>query len=481
MPAASYPDRLFINGRMEPGRGLLIEVENPTTGAVFAAFAGADAGQLEAAVAAASAAFMRPEWQVAGTRATLLTRLADLMARDADYLGQLLIDEVGTPRALLAPLQVGGAVQILRYYAGLATRDLTRALGPDGHPLIPSESEIRYLPAGVAGIITAYNYPLLLLALKLGPAMAAGCTAVVMPSALTPLATLHVAALAAEAGFPAGTVNIIVGAPEIAQALTLHPLVDRISFTGSVNVGRMVMRQAAEGLKGVTLELGGKSAAIVLPGADLSAVTLPIHTRYMRNAGQGCASPTRILVQRNRMSEFLEITRNSVGTLKLGDPNESDTVIGPLITRAHRERVAGYVRRAVDAGARIICGGGPVAGREGWFFEPTVLADLDNTFEIAREELFGPVGVVLPYDSLDEAIAIANDSPLGLAAHVYGPVAEARAIAPRLRVGSVYINGGGGLRMEAPMGGFKQSGIGREYGVEGLMEYLEPQHIQWPL
>ncbi len=477
-PLQPVPGHL-IDGRLVDGAAATVDVVNPATTRTIAQVALADIAQLEQAVAAAARAFEDAGWQDAATRAGWLERLADLLERDAEALGQLIIDEVGTPRLLIAALQIGAPIRILRYYAGLARQDLTRHLGPDGHATMPSESLVRYVPAGVAGIITAYNYPLLLLALKLGPAIAAGCTAVVMPSAQTPLATLRFGELVREAGLPPGSVNILVGDAEVARALTLHPAVERISFTGSVGIGKAVMRQAAEGLKGVTLELGGKSAAILLPEADLATVTPAVHARYLRNAGQGCASPTRILVPRARLDEFLAETRKAVAAIRVGDPNDPQVLVGPLISAAHRARVEGYVQRALAAGAGLVCGGDRPEGLAGWFLNPTVLHGLDNGFEIAREELFGPVGVILTYDTVDEAIAIANDSALGLAAAVYGPLAAAQAVARRLRVGSVYINGGGDLRMDAPMGGFKQSGLGREYGPEGLMEYLEPQHIQW--
>jgi aldehyde dehydrogenase (NAD+)/betaine-aldehyde dehydrogenase len=276
-------------------------------------------------------------------------------------------------------------------------------------------------------------------------------------------------------------VNIIVGGVDVGTALSEHPDIDKISFTGSVPVGSAVMQQAAKTITGVVLELGGKSATIVLPDADLSTALAPIHLRYLRNAGQGCASPTRILVQRDQLDDFIARSQAFFPTVKTGDPRDIDTICGPLISEDHLLRVEGYVERAVAAGAHIVAGGGRPDLPHGWYMNPTLITGVNNSDEICREELFGPVGVVMPFDTIEEAIAIANDSHLGLAAAIFGPLDHALETAEKLRVGSVYINGGGATRMDAPMGGFKQSGIGREYGIEALREYLEPQHIQWSI
>ena len=478
---ADLPNGLFVGGDWTVGAGVEIEVENPATRETVGWIRGADAAQLDRAVSAAAKVFQSEDFQDAERRAAALERLADLLEAERESIGALIVDEAGTPVNLIDPLQVGVPLRLLRYYAGLARRNFTRDLGPDSAETGASASIVRYAPAGVVGIIAAYNYPLLLLVLKLAPAIAAGCPVVCMPSPLTPLSSLVFARLVDRCGLPKGAVSILAGDSDIARALTEHPGIDRISFTGSVAVGKLVMKQAAEQLKDVTLELGGKSAAILLPGCDLGAVTAPVHLRYLRNAGQGCASPTRILVHRSQYDAFIERTRAFVPGVPIGDPRDPDTVIGPLISEAHRNRVEGFVERAVAAGARVVAGGGRPDTGSGWYMNGTVVDGIDNDSEIAREELFGPVGVILPYDDLDEAVAIANDSHLGLAAAIFGDLDTARSIATRLRVGSVYINGGGGIRMEAPMGGMKQSGIGREYGEEGLFEFMEPQHIQWAL
>lgn len=479
-PQAGWETRLYIDGAFRPGEGAAMPVENPASEEIIADVREASLAQVDEAVAAARAAFDGGSWADPALRGEVLLRLADLLdAERAEFSGTM-ISELGSPRSLMDPLHIGIPLQLLRYYAGLATRDFTRDLGPDGNAAMPSASIVRYAPVGVVAAIAAYNYPLLIMALKMAPALAAGCTIVLLPSPQAPLAMLMFARLLERAGVPKGVVNFVAGGVEVGRHLTGHPGVDKLGFTGSVQVGREIMRQASGSIKGVVLELGGKSAAIMLPDGDMTP-QLACHLRYLRNAGQGCASPTRILVHDSRYEEFLDRSRALIAGVRIGDPWDADTVLGPVISQAHRERVEGYVARAVAAGAEVVAGGGRPDFAKGWYINPTLLAGLDNSFEIAREELFGPVGVLLSYRDIDEAIAIANDSALGLASYIFGPLDQARAIAPRIRAGSVYINGGGLTRMDAPMGGFKQSGLGREYGLEGLMEYLEPQHIQWAL
>jgi aldehyde dehydrogenase (NAD+) len=478
-PKIDWSTNLYIGGCMVAGEGELLTVTNPATEQDIATFNQASPAQLDDAVRAARTAFDAGGWADGATRRDVLLRLADLLEQHREEFGAAIIEEVGTPANLIAPLQLGVPLAALRYYADMATVDHTSHLGPDQTPGIPSESLVRQVPVGVVAAITAYNYPILMLGLKIAPALAAGCTVVVLPSPQTPLSTLLFGKLLEQAGVPDGVVNIVVGGTEIGQALSEHPDVDKISFTGSVPVGSAVMQQAAKTITGVVLELGGKSATIVLPNADLSTALGPIHLRYLRNAGQGCASPTRILVHRDQLDGFIARSQAFFPTVNIGDPRDIDTICGPLISEAHLLRVEGYVERAIAAGGRIVAGGGRPDLPHGWYMNPTLIAGVNNSDEICREELFGPVGVVMPYDEIEDAIAVTNDSHLGLAAAIFGPTEEAKKVAAKLRVGSVYINGGGATRMDAPMGGFKQSGIGREYGIEALFEYLEPQHIQW--
>jgi aldehyde dehydrogenase (NAD+)/betaine-aldehyde dehydrogenase len=475
------PFKLWLGGEQIAGDGPAIDVENPATGETFATVHGASLDQVDVAVAAARQAFDAGVWDDPLERSRVLARLADLIEADRARLGDLLIDEVGTPVDLVGPLQVGVPIDLFRYYAKLAAIDRSIALGADGNNAAPSESIVRFVPVGVVAAVTAYNYPLLLFALKVAPALAAGCAIVVLCSPQTPLATLALGQLIRDAGVPDGIVSIIVGGADVGQRLTAHPHVDKVSFTGSVRIGSVVMQQAARSLKGVTLELGGKNAMILMPEYDFGPMIAACHIRYLRNAGQGCASPTRILVHRPQMDRFIAASRGYFATVKTGDPREPGVVVGPLISQAHRDRVEATIARALANGATIVAGGGRPELTRGWYMNPTLIAGADNASELACEELFAPVAMVMPYDDLDEAIAMANDSELGLSAFVFGPREAAIAVAKRIRAGSVYVNGGGGIRMDAPMGGFKKSGIGREYGEYGIQEYLEPQHIQWSL
>lgn len=258
--------------------------------------------------------------------------------------------------------------------------------------------------------------------------------------------------------------------------MTEHPDVDKVTFTGSVDVGRQVMQQAAAGLRSTVLELGGKSAAIMLPGVDFEKYALQLHTRYARNAGQGCGSPTRILVEESRYEEFCEVSRRVYPKIKVGDPRDPATIVGPVISATQRDRIEATVARAVAAGAEIIAGGGR-PDRAGWDLNPALIGRIDSSASLARNEIFGPVSVVLTYRTVEEAIQVANDSEFGLRAFLFGPTAECIRLAPKLRVGTVQIDGGGPPRPEAPLAGYKHSGVGVEWGEDGIREFLLPQHI----
>ena len=472
---------LLIGADRVRGAGPVIDVVDPATEEVVASVPSADARQVDQAVAAAKAAFTSGPWarSTGEERRRLMLRLADLVENHLDALADAIVSEAGTPVSIAGPLQVQWPVQHLRWYADQAAVDRQEDLGPHDFP-VRSRSVVAYRPMGVVAAIAAYNYPLTLAVHKLGPALATGCTVVLMPSPRTPVATLLLAGLVQEAGFPPGVVNVVVGDAAAAQRLTEHPDVAKVGFTGSVEVGRQVMRQAASHLAGVVLELGGKSPAILLPDADLETVVPALHLRYCRNGGQACAAPTRLLVHRSQWDRFAELTREVIAGVRVGDPRDPATVVGPMISEAHRDRVEGYVAAALAQGATVLAGGGRPDLTHGWFTNPVVLADVDNSWPVAQEEIFGPVAVAMPYDTVDEAVAIANDSLFGLHAYVFSADLEAaQALAPRLRAGSVTINGGGGFRPDAPMGGFGVSGVGREIGWWGIHEYLEPQHVQW--
>ncbi len=477
----TLPENLLIDGRLLPGEGEAVVVPNPATEERLGSIAAASPAQVDVAVAAARRAADVGPWPALqpAERAAALHRFCDAFERRRGELLATIVSEVGTPVQLAGPLQVDSALRHFRNYADLAGRNLTRDLGPDSTP--PSHSEVAYRPAGVAVCVTAYNYPLMLAASKVGAALAAGCTAVLLPSPRTPFSSLILGELAVEAELPPGVLNVLVGGPETGSALTSRADIDRVSFTGSVGVGQEIMRQCVEHVTGVVLELGGKSPAIVLPSMPLDQEhAARIHLRYMRNAGQGCASPTRILVAEDRREEFVEVSRQVFAQVPVGDPWDPQTVVGPLIREAHRQRVEGFVQRALEEGGSVLAGGGRPPLARGYYVNPALIGDVAPDSEIAQEEIFGPIATLFTYRDVEEAVRLANHSKYGLAAYVYGADVEgARALAGRLRAGTVYINGGGGIRPDAPFGGWGASGIGREWGAEGVREYLEPQHIQW--
>ncbi len=469
---------LLIDNVDQIGQGETLRIVNPATEDVVAEFQAASLAQVDQAVTAAKLAFDSGSWKNAELRKATLNRLADLIEQNQDRLMDMLVCELGTPANLKAN-QIGMAVTYLRWFAEAATRDRNRNLG--FNVTNTAVTTVAYRPIGVVAAISAFNFPIFIAAAKIGAALAAGCTTVLLSSPQAPLAILMLGELIRSAGFPPGVVNIIAGGSDVGQGLTEHPGVAKVSFTGSVNVGRKVMQQAAGGLRSVVLELGGKSAAIMLPGVDFNKYAYSLHARYARNAGQGCGSPTRILVEESRYEEFAQISREVYPKLKVGDPRDLSTILGPVITSAQRDRLEAGVARAVAKGATIIAGGGRPDIAKGWFLNPTLVGGLDNQSELAREELFGPVSVVLTYRSVDEAIQIANDSDLGLKAYIFGPKSECLRLVPELRVGTVQINGGSPNRPDAPIVGYKHSGVGAEWGEDGLREFLLPQNIDCPL
>lgn len=477
----------YIDGRWVDGDGPTLEEVNPATEELLERFPSLTATQTDDAVAAARRAFETGEWSRLGAteRGGLLDRLADLLERDRKALVDLMIDEIGTPRVLAGGAQIEMPILNLRWFAEAARRGAEHGF-EESLPLTrgakPSASVIAREPIGVVAALASYNYPINLAAMKLGGALAAGCTLVLMPSPRAVLTTVALVRLIEEAGFPPGALNLVYGAPPIAEQLVAHQDVDMVSFTGSAAVGSHVMALAAPTIKRVVLELGGKSADILLPGADLPALARPTSLGWAMNAGQGCGCTTRTLVHRAEYERFTDAISSVAAAIGCGDPRDDRTVVGPLITDAHRQRVEGFIERALDGGARVVTGGRrPAAMPRGFYLEPTVVVDADNATEIAREELFGPVSVVLPYDSIDDAVALANDSVYGLSAGVWGPTGQAIEVARRLRVGNVRINGGGAKRGDVPWGGYGRSGLGREGGELGLAEFFEYKHIHWPL
>jgi aldehyde dehydrogenase (NAD+) len=469
---------LLIANKDIPGEGEWLQVINPATEQVVAKFQAASVAQVDLAAKAAKQAFESGQWNDPLFRKAVLMKFADLVQEHRETLMHALIEEIGTPVNLTAN-HVDTPVKFLRWLAEQGTQDRTRHLGFNATHT--ATSSVAYRPIGVVAAITAFNYPLLIGLTKMGAALSTGCTVVLLSSPLAPLAVSLLNDLVRQAGFPVGVINIISGGAEVGRALTSHPAVDKVSFTGSVAVGQQVMQQAATGLRSVVLELGGKSAAIMLPGVDFDQYAFTLHARYARNAGQGCGSPTRILVEESRLEEFAEASRKAYTRIQVGDPRDPQTIVGPVVTAAQRERIEAMLERAYAQGAKVLAGGGRPDIGEGWFINPVLIGGLDNQAELAREEIFGPVSVVLTYRTVEEAIAIANDSPLGLKTYLFGDRDQCVKLCASLRVGTVQINGGSPLRPDAPMTGCKLSGVGSEWGEDGLMEFLVPQHIDCAL
>lgn len=477
------PNRsLLIGGEDVEPAGASWDVYNPATEAVIGTVAGASAEQVDQAVAAARAAF--PAWAgLSGAeRAAHIHRLADAFERAADRLLPSIVNEVGTPVALAEYLQVKMAVdEHLRWAAEAAKTDRTLHLGEYDKP-VPTMSDVRYEPVGVVAAITGYNYPLNLAVFKFGAALAAGCTVVLLPSPRTPLTTLLMAELIQESGLPAGVMNVIIGDVEVGKQLSSHRGVDKVSFTGSDGVGAKIMAQAAENLTGVTLELGGKSPSLVLEGVDVQKIAVEMHLRWSRNGGQGCAALARLLVHQSLYDEFLEAGAAAFDQMVVGDPWDRATNIGPMIRPDHLASVQGFIDDSLAVGGRKLLEVTKPVPEKGWFINPVLLGDLPPDARAVQNEIFGPVAVILPFADTEEAIRLANDTRFGLAANVWSddPV-EARRVAEQIRAGTVWINGGGAMRPDAPFGGFGRSGVGRELGEWGVREYLEPKHIQWRL
>lgn len=472
-----------MDGRLVPGAGGAFETINPATEEVLGTAADASADDMDRAIAAARRAFDETGWATGHAfRARCLRQLREGLRRRADELRELTIKEVGAPRFLTFGAQLDAPVDDLAWFADLVDdygweRDLGRA-EPMG---MPSHRRVVREAVGVVGAITPWNFPHQINLAKLGPALAAGNTVVLKPAPDTPwCAAVLGEVIAEETDFPPGVVNVVTSSDHALGAqLTQDPRVDLVSFTGSTATGRNVMASAAGTLKRVFLELGGKSAFVVLDDADLRAACSYAAFAGITHAGQGCAITTRILVPRERHDEAVEITARALAKLGAGDPQDDRTICGPVISAGQRERIEGYLEQAVKDGGAFACGGGRPEGRDrGFWIEPTLITGLTNDSRAAREEIFGPVLVILPHDGDDDAVRIANDSPYGLSGAVHGgDVERARGVARRLRTGTVSVNGGVWYGADVPFGGYKQSGIGREMGVAGFEEYLETKAI----
>ena len=463
----------YINGQWSsPAVAATLPVVNPATEEVVAHVVRGSAEDVDRAVAAARAAFAGWSATHPEARARVLGKIHELILERKEALAQALSLEMGAAISFARSMQVPLAAEHVR-----VARDL---LGSYRFQTVENGTAIEREPIGVCGLITPWNWPLYQITAKVAPALAAGCTVVLKPSELSPLSALLFAQLVRDAGLPPGVFNLVNGSgPEVGAAIAAHPDIDMISITGSNRAGALVAQAAAPTVKRVTQELGGKSPNLLLPDADFAkAVPLGVMSAF-RNVGQSCSAPTRMLVPKNRLAEVEALAAATVDAIIVGDPQLEETQLGPIANEAQFNRVQTMIEAGLNEGAKLVCGGpGRVPGFDkGFYTRPTVFSEVGSAMRIAQEEIFGPVLCIIAYETIDEAVAIANDTVYGLGAHVQGQDLNlARAVASRIRAGQVHLNYPAWNPM-APFGGYKRSGNGREYGVHGFEEYLETKAI----
>ncbi|MEZ0075486.1 aldehyde dehydrogenase [Planotetraspora sp. GP83] len=473
---------LFIGGEwVAPAATEINTVISASTEEVIGRTPLGGAGDVDAAIAAARRAFDDGHWPglPAAERADAIDRLATAIEARADAFARTVSSENGMPLFMSAPANAYGPAGMLRFYAELARKLELEEERPA--VFMGGTTRVRREPVGVVGAIVPWNYPQALAMMKIGPALAAGCTIVLKPALETSLDAYLLAEAAIEAGLPPGVLNIVPGGLEAGQALVAHPDVDKVAFTGSTAAGRSIAELCGRLLRPVTLELGGKSAAVILDDADLDATIAGLVNVSFPNNGQTCYACTRVLAPRSRYAETLDAITTMARSLRVGDALDPETAIGPVASARQREQVERYIAIGREEGARLMTGGGrPAHLDRGWFLEPTVFGDVRNDMTIAQEEIFGPVLAVIPYEDEDEAVAIANDSRYGLAGSVWTTdTGRGASVAARMKTGSVGVNGYI-LDLGSPFGGYKASGLGRELGPEGLAAYFQLKSVYLP-
>ena len=490
LPTINPESRLLIDGKLvEAAGGATFDVINPANQGLVGSVADAAASDMQAAITAARRAFDESDWSTnKDLRKQCLQQLQDAIDGQVEELREQLIQEAGAPRMLTQSAQldvpladaIRHPIKLIDEYAWEV--DLGEATNIQGNL---DHRKVVSVPAGVVGAITPWNFPFEVTINKIAQALATGNTVVLKPAPDTPLNATFLGRLIAEqTDIPAGVVNVVPSSDHLrGEELTLSPEVDLISFTGSTAVGQRIMEKGAATLKRLFLELGGKSATVVLDDADLLAASF-MGLAVCTHAGQGCAIPTRMLLPRSRYDEGIQLLVDMMQNVPYGDPQRPDVLQGPQISEKQRQRVLGYIEKGQEEGARLVLGGGVPKGEEfdrGFYVEPTLFADVDNSMTIAQEEIFGPVLVVIPFEDDDDAVRIANESRYGLGGGVMaGSHERAMAVADRIRTGMLSINGGAPYGADLPFGGFKYSGVGRQNGTAGFDQYLELKSYAWP-
>lgn len=481
---------LYIDGQWVPTPADAVEaVINPATEDEIALAPVGGVQEAEAALAAARTAFDKGVWPRMSPRerSTMLQRFIDALKRREAEIKNLIVAEAGSTRALVDGLQFGIAMRHAQHCVNICERNPVTPLSPVltpnamGTTTLGSSIMVR-APIGVVAAITAYNFPLFLNLGKVIPALAVGCTVVLKPSPYTPLEALFLGEIAEEIGLPPGVLNVITGGIDVGEMLTTDKRVDLVSFTGSDRVGAMIQAQAAPTLKRLLLELGGKSALIVRPDANIAAAAAAGMSGFTLHGGQGCSLLTRHLVHNSVRADYVAALKELVGKIKVGNPSDTSTTMGPLIRDVARRRAEDYVQIGLDGGGKLVAGGSRPAGLDkGFYFEPTFFDNVENSSRIAQEEIFGPIGVVIGYDTDEEAIAMANDSDFGLGGGIFSAdTGAAYEMALQIRTGNVALNGGAGtMNSAAPFGGIKRSGYGVEHGLEGLNEFTYIKSISF--